>query len=207
MPPRPFAISLLGVVAEMDDGYPVELNDTFTLSDRTPIRVRALHRFEDGPVRELFDHLSPRTRYLRFLSPLASLPDSMMRLLTGVDYRRSIALLALHDVREGQEVVALGSFGAIDDEQVEVALVVRDDWQRRRIGTELAVRILDAAERRGFHRFVANFCSDNGPIRRLLAGIGRTVSASVSGGVSELVFVRRAPSEARASDAGDKSSR
>ena len=174
-----------------EEGYPTELNDVFTLSDRTPIRVRALHRFEDGPVQELFDHLSLRTRYLRFLSPLSSLPDSLMRLLTGVDYRRSVALLALHDISDRQEVVALGSFGAVDDERVEVALVVRDDWQRRRIGTELALRVLDAAERRGFHSFVANFSSDNRPVRKLLARIGEVVSATVSGGVSELVFVQR----------------
>ena len=52
--------------------------------------------------------------------------------------------------------MGLASFGAIDDGNVEVALVIRDDWQRQRLGTELAGRLLQAAEARGFHRFITN---------------------------------------------------
>jgi acetyltransferase len=171
--------------------YPAELTDVFTLSDQTRIRVRPLHRFEDGPIRELFDHLSLRTRYLRFFSPLRVLPDSMVSRLASVDYRRNLALVAERESGDCREVVGLGSFGAVDDEQVEVALVIRDDWQQRRIGTELAIRILAAAEARGFHRFIANVTSDNRPIRKLLKNLGDVVSATASAGISELVFVRR----------------
>ncbi len=178
-------------MAPIEEHYPIGLDDVLTLSDTTRIRVRALHRFEDAPIRELFEHLSPRTRYMRFLSPLRTLPDSIVALLTSVDHCRSLALVAESVGVDRQEVVALGSFGAVDDQHVEVALVVRDDWQRRHIGTALAVRIMDAAEARGFHRFIATFLSDNGPIRRLLKNVGDVVAATASGGMSELIFVRR----------------
>jgi RimJ/RimL family protein N-acetyltransferase len=74
---------------------------------------------------------------------------------------------------------------------VEVGLVVRDDWQRQRLGTELAGRLLQAAEARGFHRFIANVHSDNAAIRRLLRNLGDVVSTKMSGGISEFAFVRR----------------
>jgi RimJ/RimL family protein N-acetyltransferase len=87
--------------------------------------------------------------------------------------------------------VGLASFGAIDDGNVEVALVIRADWQRQHIGTELAGRLLQTAEARGFHRFIANVRSENVAIRRLLKNLGDVVSTKMSGGISELAYVRR----------------
>jgi len=47
------------------------------------------------------------------------------------------------------------------------------------------------AEDRGFHRFVVLVHADNFAIRKLLKQIGDVVSATISGGVAELAFVRR----------------
>jgi RimJ/RimL family protein N-acetyltransferase len=175
--------------------YPREFDDDVTLTNCKRLHIRALRTSEDGPIRELYARLSPRTRYLRFFSPMPTLPDSVARLLASVDYRRQLALVAEHNNGNGDEIVALGSFGAIDDHSAEVALVVRDDWQRQRVGTELAVRILLAAESRGFQRFIVHILSDNVAIRRLLRHVGEVVSTRVSGGVSELAFVRRSTTE------------
>ena len=87
--------------------------------------------------------------------------------------------------------MGLASFAAIDDGNVEVALVIRDDWQRQRLGAALADTLLQAAEARGFHRFIATVRSDNVAIRRLVKNLGDVVPAKMSGGISELAFVRR----------------
>jgi RimJ/RimL family protein N-acetyltransferase len=112
-------------------------------------------------------------------------------MLACVDYVRQLALVAEHDNGNGSEIVGLASFGAIDDGRVKVALVIRDDWQRQRLGTELAGRLLQAAEARGFHRFIANIHSDNIATRRLLERFGDVVSTKISGSISEFAFVRR----------------
>jgi acetyltransferase len=171
--------------------YPFELEGCLVLPDRARIRVRALRRLEDRPIRELFDRLSIRTRYLRFLSPLSEMPEALVRQLASVDYRRHLALVAEYDGGSGRETIGLASFGAVDDERAELGLVVRDDWQGRRLGTELAVRLLDAAEARGFRRFIAHVAAGNAVIRRIIRNVGLVVSASASFGVSEVVFVRR----------------
>ena len=88
-------------------------------------------------------------------------------------------------------VVALASFSAVDETTAEVAVVVQDDWQRQGVGTALVSTLLDAAEKRGFDRFVATIAADNSIIRRLLDRFGRVVASHTSLGVSELVFVRR----------------
>lgn len=177
----------------MLSGYPSELEDHIMLANRHLLHIRPLRPCEDGPVRELYRHLSPRTRYLRFFSPMPVLPDSVLGLLTGVDYRRRLALLAEVETAGGVEVVALGSFGATDGSRAEVALVVRDEWQRQGIGIAVAARVLRAAEARGFDRFVAYALRENVVIRKVLDHVGDLVSTKTSDGVCEMSFVRRRP--------------
>ena len=161
------------------------------LSGQGRLRIRPLRRCDDRAIRELYRHLSSRTRYLRFSSPMPDLPDSLLKLITCVDYRRRLALLAVSDVADGAEVVALSEFAAIDDHSAEVALVVRDEWQRRGLGTALATRTMLAAEARGFDLFVANVGYDNVGVMRLLRHVGAVRSMKTRRGVSEVTFVRR----------------
>lgn len=171
--------------------YPRNLEGAITLPNHLLLHVRPLRRCDDLTVRELYSHLSPRTRYLRFFSPLPALPESVLRLLACVDYRRRLALVAEVDTVCGAEVVALGSYGAIDDGTAEVGLVVRDEWQRQGIGTALAMRVLQAAEARGFDRFVAHVLYENTGMRRFLNQVGLVMSTKTQQGVSEVSFVRR----------------
>jgi acetyltransferase len=171
--------------------YPVELAGHLKLSNRRRVWVRPLRRCEGGVVRELYDHLSPRTRYLRFFSQMPVLPDSVIRLLTCGDYRRRLALVAELETTDGTEVVALGSFAAIDEHRVEVGLVVRDEWQRQGIGVALAERVLLAAQARGFDRFVAHTLWDNKVLRKVLNHVGDIISSTTRHGVSELTFSSR----------------
>jgi acetyltransferase len=171
--------------------YPRELECQVTLPDQRQLCIRPLRPDEEGPVRELDARLSSRTRYLRFLSPLPALPESLLRLLASVDYRRRVSLVAEVDANGRREVIALGSFGGLDNGTAEVALVVSDAWQRQGIGTILARQVMRAAEDRGFANFVAHVFWDNTVIRRLLTRVGHVVSSRTSLGVAEITFIRR----------------
>jgi acetyltransferase len=105
--------------------------------------------------------------------------------------RRSMAIVAEHDAEGIPIVVGLANLGAVDDESAEVGLVVRDDWQRQHVGTELARTMMLAAERRGIRRFVGHVLAENVAMRRLLKSIGVIVSAKLDGNVHEVAFVRR----------------
>ena len=137
-------------------------------------------------MRDLYDHLSPRTRYLRFFSQMPVLPDSVVRLLTCGDYRRRLSLVAELETPDGAEVVALGSFAAIDEHRAEVGLVVRDEWQRQGIGVALAERVMVAAQARGFDRFVAHTLWDNQVLRNSCVRGLTTSQSTTSYGVSRV---------------------
>jgi acetyltransferase len=167
-------------------------DDCILLSNRKRVRIRPLRDGEDGPIRELWTHLSPRSRYLRFLSVMTTLPDSLVRRLVAIDNCRTMAFVAEHETEDAAVVVGLVNLGVVDELSVEVGLVVRDDWQRQHLGTELARRVMLAAEQRGFSRFIGHVLDENVAMRKLLKNIGEIVSMKVSGGVFELAFVRRA---------------
>jgi RimJ/RimL family protein N-acetyltransferase len=171
--------------------YPAELEARVTLIDQRRVRIRSLHSREERPIRALHARLSPRTRYLRFLSPMPTLPDALVHRLACVDHGRRLAVVAEDEGAGCAGVVALATFSAVDETTAEVSVVVQDDWQRQGVGTALVSTLLDAAETRGFDRFVATIAADNSIIRRLLDRVGRVVASHTSLGVSEVVFVRR----------------
>ena len=58
------------------------------------IRIRPLARGESEPVRVVFAGMSRSSRYLRYHTPLPRLTAHNERLLTDVDGRRHVALVA-----------------------------------------------------------------------------------------------------------------
>jgi GNAT superfamily N-acetyltransferase len=166
------------------------VSNRLTLPGGRFLHIRELRPGEHATVRRLFARLSPRTRYLRFHSSVSVLTESLLRTLAGVDARR-LALVAELDDCDSGNVVGLANVVAGDDDRAEVGLVVADAWHRQRIGVALAVRLLLAAEARGYDRFVTHELSDNLALRPFLRRVADVVSITTSFGVSEITFVRR----------------
>ena len=116
------------------------------------------------------------------------MPDDLT--LADVGARRLALVAELDDVNSG-DVVGLGNVVAGVDGRAEVGLVVADAWHRQRIGVGLAIRLLCAAEARGYDRFVTHELSDNRALRPFLRRVADVVSITTSFGVSEITFVRR----------------
>jgi acetyltransferase len=170
--------------------YPTDVEAHLVVEDELHVHFRALHTCEEAPIRSLYERLGTESRYRRFLSPMPSLPDTVVRDLACVDHCRSLAIVA-EDEAHNREVIALASYAAVDETTAEVAIAVQDDWQGHGVGTALAGALLDAAERRGFQQFAATLSAENVPIRRILNRVGRVVTSRTSAGISELVFVTK----------------
>jgi hypothetical protein len=73
------------------------------------LEFRSVWGCEKDPIREFHARLSPRTRYLRFFSPMPALPDSVLNLLACGDDLRRLTLLAQLRSGSNSEIVALGN--------------------------------------------------------------------------------------------------
>jgi GNAT superfamily N-acetyltransferase len=152
------------------------------LADGCVVTIGRLTGSNAGELRRFYLGLSPRTLFLRFMSPTPRLPDATLAYLCGTDRLDREVLVAVHDgviVAEGRYHRALGT----DD--AEIALVVADAWQGRGIGPLLADRLARLARLRGIEAFTGAMLADNDPARRLLGSAAPGATRRVRSGELE----------------------
>lgn len=142
-------------------------------SPLTTLSVRPLAAGESGPLRTVFDRMSHRSRYFRYLTGTPRLTPSMLRVLTDVGHARHLAWAAEVD---GVPVgIARLIRPDVEGSEAEVALEVADEHHGRGIGTALLAVVRQAAAASGVSTLVWTASAENDAVRRLLAGSGSTV--------------------------------
>ena len=126
---------------------------------------------------DIFDRLSPTSRWMRFLAAKNYLTEAELRYLTDIDHHDHEALAALHHPGGHGLGVARYIRHPHDPQAAEIAIAVVDDWHRRGLGTELMTQLSGRARRAGIGRFTARMSADN----VAMAGLLHTMSAELIG--------------------------
>ena len=85
------------------------LEEEIALRDGRKVRVRPIRPDDAVLLQRLFHGLSERSRFQRFMQHVRELSAPMLARFTQIDYRRELALLALHgDERLPEPVRRLG---------------------------------------------------------------------------------------------------
>ncbi|MBP1781735.1 ribosomal protein S18 acetylase RimI-like enzyme [Micromonospora sp. HB375] len=175
---------------------------TLVLPDGGEVSVRAATAEDVPGVRELHAACSPRSRQRRYLSGAADpAPARLRRLLEPV---RGVTLLATAGSGGAAEpVVAMANLLGEGDE-AEAALLVRDDWQRRGLGSALLRRLLDHADRAGYAAVLLHVQAENTPMLRTLRRLDRPVALERDGAVLTATLpLVPAPSTGEPASGGD----
>ncbi|TDC72951.1 GNAT family N-acetyltransferase [Micromonospora sp. KC606] len=144
---------------------------TLVLPDSAEVVVRPAGPDDLAGVVELHEASSARTRQRRYLSG-ATMP-SPGRLRRLLDPARGTTLLAtIGSGGAAESIVAMANLLGEGDE-AEVALLVRDDWQRRGLGTALLRRLLGHAERAGYAVVLLHVQTENAAMLRAVRRLGR----------------------------------
>jgi RimJ/RimL family protein N-acetyltransferase len=151
--------------------------------------VRTLAGGEVAVVQQVFDGMSERSRYERFLGAKPALSERELAFLSDVDHDHHEALVAV-DPRTGS---AVGDAHLVRDPTdlavAEVAFAVADDWQGRSLGTRLALLLAARARELGISRLRANMLTGNTRSSALMRRMGRVVNRSYQGVALELEVV------------------
>ncbi|RKN49085.1 GNAT family N-acetyltransferase [Micromonospora endolithica] len=158
---------------------------TLVLPDGAEVGVRPAVADDLAGVGELHERCSAGARHRRYLGG-ASVP-SPARLRRLLEPARGSTLLATATGSDGaaESVVAMANLLAEGDE-AEVALLVRDDWQRRGLGSALLRRLVRQADTAGYAALVLHVQADNAPMLRTLRRLGRPTVAEYDGGLATL---------------------
>lgn len=159
---------------------------TFRTSRNRRIWVRPMTHKDAPLLIEIFAHLSPQSRYLRFHEPLAAPEperiEKTAREIAALDPDQGRGWLAFANIRGHKTPVGGVRWVRVDGDNAEVALTVRDDFQGQGIGRELlTLAILDASAG-GVAKIVAVVHGSNQAIMQLLRYSPVPLQKSVSAG-------------------------
>ena len=150
--------------------------------------IRPIRPDDKARLLDVFERLSPESRYRRFLFPIRSLPSAQLRYLTEVDHHAHEALQGVDPLTDDGVGVARFVRSPGDPTVAEVAVTVVDDWQGRGLGTALLHDLAARAREEGIERFSGSVLAENEPVIELLRRLGDVRTTGRDHGVVELMI-------------------
>jgi acetyltransferase len=158
--------------------YPSKYEQTVTL-DGHAVTIRAI-RPEDEPLwAEMIASLSDTTAGYRFFGPVTEITKPTLVRYCHIDYDSEISLVTIDEGRE-PKMLGVASL-AIDEpggDRGEFAIVVRDDIQRRGLGTRLMTALIDAARDKYVREITGDVLASNAPMISFVESLGFKVEPS-----------------------------
>jgi acyl-CoA hydrolase/RimJ/RimL family protein N-acetyltransferase len=153
--------------------YPEHLETMRTTPKGLKIFLRPVKITDEGLMKDFFYSLSARSMHKRFMSFRVEMPHERLQQYLPVDYERDMAISALVKEGENDILVGLGQYFLNQDQHTaEVAIVVKDSYQQKSVGTEVLFYLTSIARQRGILGFTAEVLLDNEPMLRLFEKLG-----------------------------------
>jgi acetyltransferase len=149
---------------------------TWTAPDGTPITIRDISADDLALEREFVDSLSPATGYQRLMSP-RRLSAEELRRFTDIDPRHQRAVIAVTGVDQAERQLGVARYVKTSREQAEFAIVLRDDWQHRGLGSVLLRQLIADARQDGLASLFGTTFSSNAAMLRLAGKLGFRIAA------------------------------
>ena len=133
--------------------------------------------------------LSERSVYLRFFQVRRDFPHELAQEMVTADYDRHLGIVAILGTSDTAPIIAAGHWMMDYNENIaEVAFSVRDEHQRKGIGTHILRFLIRAARERGLHGFRANVIAGNMAMMRVFQKSGCILHTEYEGGEISLLF-------------------
>jgi acyl-CoA hydrolase/GNAT superfamily N-acetyltransferase len=167
--------------------YPEDLEMQKTTHTGLRLLLRPIKISDEPLLKDFFYSLSDESMYQRFISARRDIPHEMLQKFVAVDYFQKMVLVAVMEEEGRESICGLGQYGLNSDMYTaEVALVVRDDCQKKGAAGELLSYLTYLAKRQGLLGFTAEVLAGNEPVFRLFKKMGFDMSKRNEDGVYEM---------------------
>ena len=172
--------------------YPWKEQRVERSKDGVDIVVRPVRMSDVEALQDLFYSLSNESARQRFMAYRHAYPRAEMQQLVDADYVESLALVASEP--SAGELIAMARYDMDPATRFgDIAFAVRDEWQRRGIGSVLMRRMLDAARANGLRGFSADVLAGNQGMLMVFQQSGLTVQSRFDGSFYHLEMPFDAP--------------
>ncbi len=156
------------------------------------VTIRAI-RPEDEPLwAEMIESLLPETAEYRFFGPVREVTKSMLVRYCHIDYDREIALVAIREAKGRKKRAMLGvarlTIETANAEEGEFAILVRDAYQRKGIGSKLMDALIQAARDRHVREINGHVLAANPGMTRFAENLGFQIRPGQEPELRELVL-------------------
>lgn len=167
--------------------YPEDLEAKKVTRTGLQLLLRPVKISDEPMLKEFFYSLSDESMYQRFISARRDIPHEILQEIVAVDYFTKMVLVAVKEERGRQLICGLGQYGMNSDTYTaDVALVVRDDFQKMGVAGELLNYLTYLAKKQGILGFTAEVLAGNDPVFRLFKKMGYNISKRNEEGVFEM---------------------
>jgi acyl-CoA hydrolase/GNAT superfamily N-acetyltransferase len=164
--------------------YPADLEKRFTLRDGAEVLLRPIKPTDERLEQELLYSLSDRSIYLRFFSAMSAFPHERVQYYTTVDYDEHMAIVAI-DMSNGEEqMIGVGRYvREKNSDMAELALLVRDDWQGKGVGTLMHDYLEQIARAHKIGGFKGEVLEQNQGALHVFTRLGRNAKTQYDDGI------------------------
>ena len=165
--------------------YPARYEQVWPLRGGGEYTLRPIRPDDADMLQDLVQHLSPESRYFRFVSSITELPPTMLARFTLIDYDREMALVAVvkqrspgpdGEMQETERIVGVSRYITNPDQaSCEFALLVADDFNGKGLGSRLMLSIMDVARERGLTEMDGLVLANNPAMLKLVRGLGFSI--------------------------------
>jgi acyl-CoA hydrolase/GNAT superfamily N-acetyltransferase len=153
--------------------YPEHLETYRKTKKGITVFLRPVKISDEPLVKDFFYSLSDKSLYKRFLSVRKDMPHERLQEFVIIDYTKDIMILAVMVKGKKEKILGIGQY-FVDEKthSAEVALVTRDDYQGKGIGSELLSYLTYLAKKQGLLGFTAEVLIENDPMLHLFNKMG-----------------------------------
>jgi GNAT superfamily N-acetyltransferase len=148
------------------------------LGDGKTYAIRPIHLDDRDRIIELFNHLSPESRYLRFAHAISKLPDAFLDDILHLDYAKEMALVAVIPSQNGdEEIIGISRYVTPPNKNVcEFSLSVSDHYAAHGVGTHLMLDLIACAKENKLQEMLGYVLSKNLKMLHLVSELGFQVT-------------------------------
>ena len=153
----------------------LDIKETFhAIGDGFEYGIRSIQKSDKQKLIDLFNHLSPENRYLRFAHAISELPEEYLEDILELDYQKEMALVAfIKPDTEDEEIIGIARYVCQGDTLVcEFSLTVSDAYTSHGVGTTLMHHLIEYAQIQGLVEMVGYILNNNHSMLHLMKDLG-----------------------------------